>query len=195
MADGELVRRVQAGSPEESADAFGELFDRTNRQLEAVLARKGLTGAEIAWVAEETWERAQECLPRYVDQGMPFVAWLCGIATNVWRERARHHRKYRPLPEEYQVAATDGWASDPLAQLAEREGCEELGAALRDAIAALKPDQRAVLERRLVLGKSSRDVAEELGWTVAKVDTTLHRARAACRQYLLERYRLGPATH
>lgn len=191
--DGELVRLVQAGSPDEAADAFGVLFDRTNQRLLAFLARKGLTGSEMARVAEETWERAQEGLLAYDDQGTPFLAWLRGIATNVWRERARYLRRHQALPEEYDIAASDAWSRDPLALLTEREDHDDLRAALHAAIAALKPGHRAVLERRLVLGKSSRDVADELGWTVAKVDTTLHRARAACRAFLLDRYELQPA--
>lgn len=193
--DGELVRLVQTGGPTEAADAFGELFDRTNRGLVAFLARKGLTRPEIAWVAEEAWERAYESLLSYEDRGWPFLAWLRGIATNVWRERARHHRKHPSLPEDYQAAATAAWSLDPLAQLAEREDQDDLGAALREAITRLKPDQRAVLERRLILGKSSREVAEELGWTVVKVDTTLHRARTACRHYLLDQCGPRPPAH
>jgi RNA polymerase sigma-70 factor (ECF subfamily) len=190
MTDGDLVRVVQAGNPEEAADAFGALFDRTNGPLVAFLARKGLTGAELAWAAEETWERAYEGLPTYEDRGLPFLAWIRAIATNVWRERARHLRRHQPLPEEYELAATDGWTRDPLIQLAEQDERDELAAALREAILALKPDQRAVLERRLVLRKTSSEVATELGWTVVKVDTTLHRARAACRRYLVDRYGL-----
>jgi RNA polymerase sigma factor (sigma-70 family) len=196
VTDGELIRLVQAGSPEESAEAFGALFDRTNRRLEAFLARGlGATPPEIAWVAEETWERALESLHAYEDRGKPFLARLCRIATNVWRERRRQLGKHPPLPEGYEVAAVDAWSRDPLMQLAERDDRHDLESALSEAIASLKPDQRAVLERRLVLGKSSREVADELGWTVAKVDTTLHRARTACRTYLLERFGLGPAAH
>jgi RNA polymerase sigma-70 factor (ECF subfamily) len=196
VSDGELLRLVQTGSPEEAANAFGALFDHTNRRLEAFLARGlGVTQPEIVWVAEETWERALESLHTYEDRGRPFLAWLCRIATNVWHERRRQLGKHPPLPEGYEAAAVDAWSRDPLLQLAERDDRHDLEMALRETVAALKPDQRAVLERRLVLGKSSREVADELGWTIAKVDTTLHRARKACRTYLLERFGLGPATH
>ncbi len=194
MYDAELVRLVQVGG-QGAIGAFEALFDRTNRQLEAFLAKKGLTRPEIEEVAEESWERALECLSTYEDRGLPFVVWLRRFAINVLHERMRYKWKLQPFPDEYKAVAFDAWARDPLIQLTERESLIELGAVLREAIAALKPGQRAVIERRLVLGKSSREVADELGWTVTKVDTTLHRARAACREYLLERHGFRPAVH
>ena len=100
--DGELIRLVQTGSPEESAEAFGALFDRTNRQLKRFLARGlGVTPAEIAWVAEEAWERALESLHTYEDRGLPFLAWLRQFAINVWRTRRRQLGKHPPLSEGY----------------------------------------------------------------------------------------------
>ncbi len=190
-SDSSLIQIIRSGNPSDAASAFGVLFDRTNDSLCRFLGGRGLVPLEIEAVAQETWSRAVEFLPMYEDRGIPFLAWLRTTAINVWREQLRERPRTQALPEDYDAVATDEWSRDPLDQLSDQEDQDELRATLREVFANLKPDHRTVLERRLILGESSQEVGARLGWTVSKVDTTLHRARAACREKLIARYAGG----
>ena len=75
---------------------------------------------------------------------------------------------------------------DPQEQVAIQDESDEKRRGLREALNGLNSDQRAVVRARLVQGKSSREVATELGWSVSRVDVTLFRARTALRTALVE---------
>jgi RNA polymerase sigma-70 factor (ECF subfamily) len=75
----------------------------------------------------------------------------------------------------------DGWRE----AIAEEVISKELGARIRFAIAALGPQQRAVISLRIVEGRSAVDVCTLLGLSEANQRVLLHRARHAVRQALL----------
>ncbi len=60
-------------------------------------------------------------------------------------------------------------------------------ALLREAIAALPPRCRAIMERQKLQGYSNREIAEELGLSINTVNAQLVLGLAKCRQYLATR--------
>jgi RNA polymerase sigma factor (sigma-70 family) len=99
-------------------------------------------------------------------------AWLLAIAENVRRRRFRsalRRPREEPLDSEAALAV---------------EPTTEQGNALRAAIAALPPQQRAVFLLREIAGLSYDEIAEDLGSTVGAVQMLLFRARQALRAEL-----------
>jgi RNA polymerase sigma-70 factor, ECF subfamily len=134
-------------------------------------------------------------------------SWLYRIATNVCLDALKRRPK-RVLPMDYgppadfhdepgeplptsvwvepypdgQLGLADGYAA-PEARYERRESVE---LAFIAALQHLPPRQRAVLILREVLGFSAREVAQTLETTVASVNSSLQRARAALDERLPE---------
>jgi RNA polymerase sigma-70 factor (ECF subfamily) len=181
--DAELVDVVQHGTPDEAQAAWAVLFDRSIGSLERSVAARGLVKSEIEDVLQETWARALAKIGTYEQRGAPFVAWLHGIARKVMLEKAR--RRLYQRPEGYEPPSTGSDSVDPLEQVVTEEDVARRRETLLAAIAGLSPEQRAVVEGRLILGKSSRDVAADLGCSPSNVDVLLYRARATLRATLV----------
>ena len=87
-----LVRRAQDGD----RDAFGELY-RTHLPAVSRLVRFRV-GAENEDVVSDVFLRAWRGLASYRDTGVPFAAWLYGIARHVAIDTLRKRRCDPPAP-------------------------------------------------------------------------------------------------
>jgi len=140
-------------------------------------------------LVQETMLRAWNARDRYDPARASLRTWLYRIATNVCLT-ALEGRSRRPLPSGLGAPSTDPHAAltpaveipwlqpfpDARFDLGMRA---DLRLALVAATQALPPRQRAVLVLREVLEFSAAEVAEQLGTTVAAVNSALQRARAA----------------
>ena len=96
------------------------------------------------------------------------VPWARRIAA---REAIRHARRVRSAPR----------AEGELAQLP-APGDPALASDVRRVLAALAPEQRAILVLRDLEGLGEAEAAAELGVALGTVKSRLHRARAAFRE-------------
>jgi len=140
-------------------------------------------------LVQETMLRAWNARDRYDPARASLRTWLYRIATNACLT-ALEGRSRRPLPSGLGAPSTDPHAAltpaveipwlqpfpDARFDLGMRA---DLRLALVAATQALPPRQRAVLVLREVLEFSAAEVAEQLGTTVAAVNSALQRARAA----------------
>jgi RNA polymerase sigma-70 factor, ECF subfamily len=143
-------------------------------------------------VVQEIMLRAWKARDRY-DPGRASVrTWLYRIATNACLS-ALTGRARRPLPSGLGPVSDDPWAPlSPALEVAwlqpfpdarfDTGARADLRLALVAAMQVLPPRQRAVLVLREVLEFSAAEVAEQLGATVAAVNSALQRARAAVAQ-------------
>lgn len=106
-----------------------------------------------------------------------FTTWLFTIVRRECARRWRRVRRHQPLPEAF--AAADAHAS-----AARRE---QVVAAVAEALAALGPDDRALLVLRDIEGCSGDEAAARLGISLAAQKSRLHRARLAVRERLSRR--------
>lgn len=110
-------------------------------------------------------------------------AWLFGIARNVIREQ-RRYRKRHPTHEierlEDATDRTDLTPDDLVVQASE-------SVAVREALQALKPDQREVLLLRFVAGLTSEEAGAALGKRAGAVRVQQMRAIEALRTQFLAR--------
>ncbi|WP_405866828.1 sigma-70 family RNA polymerase sigma factor [Streptomyces sp. NBC_00005] len=140
-------------------------------------------------LVQETMLRAWKARDRYDASRASVRTWLYRIATNVCLT-ALEGRARRPLP-----SGLGAPSDDPQAPLTPAfdipwlqpfpdarynvEARADLRLALVAAMQVLPARQRAVLVLREVLEFSAAEVAEQLGTTVAAVNSSLQRARAA----------------
>ena len=160
-----LVERARDGDK----DAFGQIF-RLHRDAILRFARLRL-GAEADDVVSEVFTRAWITLNRYEYTGLPFVAWLYGIARHVVADELSRQSRTQPqadLPE-------------PLSRWAEDDRL-----ALFEAIDTLPTEQRQVVEMKYFIGMRNPEVADVLNTSVNAVNARQWRALATLRDRLGE---------
>ena len=116
---------------------------------------------------------AMMALPRYRDQGRPFLAFVYGIAAHKVADahRAAGRNRADPtdvVPERFDAAAGPEQMAIEL-RLGRPDGC----------VAQVLPDkQREILILRVVVGLSAEETAEAVGSTAGAVRVAQHRALA-----------------
>jgi RNA polymerase sigma-70 factor (ECF subfamily) len=106
-----------------------------------------------------------------------FATWVHRIAVNVCRDAARR-RQGTPPPSpsphaERGRAERSAHGFGPDVVMVEQ---------VRGTLAGLKPAFRAALVLRYTLELSHEEIGETLGWSLAKVKVTIHRAKQAFRE-------------
>ncbi|HEY1014592.1 MAG TPA: sigma-70 family RNA polymerase sigma factor [Herpetosiphonaceae bacterium] len=155
-----------------NADAFGELVRRHQGPVFGVCYR--LTGErlEAEDAAQEAFIRAYQRLHTF-DAGRPFGPWMRRVAANVCLNRLQARPPAQvPLDEErdWQPPNQGG---DPQLAYERREDRERL----REAMLALPPRYRVVLELRHFQDLSYDEIASALGLPLSDVKSHLFRAR------------------
>jgi RNA polymerase sigma-70 factor (ECF subfamily) len=156
-AEPALVRAAQRGSAEAFAELFRRHWPRAHRA--AWLVIHDATAAED--VAQEAFLAAIRSLDRF-DRRRPFGPWLHRIVVN----RAIDYARARELRREVASLALEAAAAD-----APSAPSDDLLAAL----AALPPEQRAVVVMRHLLGFTPGEIAGSLGLPRGTVNSRLRR--------------------
>jgi RNA polymerase sigma-70 factor, ECF subfamily len=161
-----LVRRAQDGD----RDAFEELY-RIHLPAVARLVRFRV-GREDEDSVSEVFLRAWRGLPAYRETGVPFAAWLFGIARHVAIDAVR--RRGRDEPRD----VVPDREVDPMS-------AEVL--TLRGAIDELPTEQRQVIELKYLVGMTNEEVAAAMATTPGAVNARQWRALKALAEILEER--------
>lgn len=153
------------------AGAFEELYRRHRGDVYRSVLRDVRNPADAEDVTQAAFLNAYKALRSGSEPEKP-RAWLLTIAQNVTR---RSFRMRASRPQEVELEAEAFAAREP-------EGPS--AAEIREALARLRPNQRAALVLREIGGLSYAEIAEELELSVAAVETLLFRARRALREEL-----------
>ncbi|MHA3023417.1 sigma-70 family RNA polymerase sigma factor [Mycobacterium sp. BMJ-28] len=132
--------------------------------------RSGLSADDIA---QEVCLAAITALPRYQDQGRPFLAFVYGIAAHKIADAHRASARNRSEPTDVVPERFSGEAGP------EQRALDSEASARMDRLLATLPEkQREIIILRVVVGMSAEEVAEAVGSTPGAVRVAQHRALA-----------------
>jgi RNA polymerase sigma-70 factor (ECF subfamily) len=177
----ELIERSCRGDDE----AFRTIFERYSKPVTGfifgMIGERGLAEE----LAQETFVRAHRKMASLKDASK-LSTWLFGIAKNVAREAIQTRRltRQRDAPGLDPMGSLSDNAPLPDEQLLKKE----LHIAIEHALGTLDADKRMVFTLRIFQQRSYEEIVEVTGFTMAKVKTDLHRARAEMRR-LIRPYR------
>lgn len=179
--DGELeslVARARAGD----VNAFGAIYQRHQAGIYSFI-RSQVRDPELATdLTQQTFVQAWRGLGR-LRTVAAFRGWLHRIAGNLVRDEVKSGRSRLEI-------TASALATDPIitedsgARVEQRLEAEELRGAVRQALDALSPEQRAAVVMHHLEGMSVREIAAAQGVRRGTVMSRLARAREALRQQL-----------
>ena len=184
--DSEVIERVLHGE----VDRFAELINRHRQHVLTIVSRH-VPSDHVAEVAHDVFVRAYRSLARFSKQ-VPFEHWLSRIAIRTcydfWRARRRAE-----VPVSTLTADQAGWLDRALAGEAEVQFHEEADRresleVLDWALGQLSAENRLVLSLVHLEGRSVREAADLLGWSMVNVKVRCHRARQQLRSIFLQEW-------
>lgn len=175
--DSALIQETLQGSPV----AFGRLVEKYQDRLYNTMLHFVGDAEETMDVVQEAFVHAYLNLSSFQGESA-FYTWLYRIAFNI---AATYHRRKKPVQSIDRLYAETGQESpDPGHSPAHRVEQEERSQKVRQAIAMLSEDHRAVLVLRDLDGYTYEEIAQILGIPIGTVRSRLHRARLELRDKL-----------
>ncbi len=159
MTESQLVELAKR-----DAEAFGELYLRNvDRIYNYVYYRIGNT-ADAEDLTARTFHQALGSIDRYVDQGIPFAAWLYRIAHNLVANHHRARGRWRMTSLE-DVELAGRAAESPERSAETREKQRALWSAIRR-----QPEER---QRLLILKFADRLSNDEIGRLMGRTESSI----------------------
>jgi RNA polymerase sigma-70 factor (ECF subfamily) len=182
MADSDPTPATIAAALAGDPGAWRTLVESTGGYLLSLARRMVRDAAEAEDVVQDIYLRIQRHLGRY-DPSRPFWPWLKRLAVNHVLNHLRSRRKAWSLDARRESTGEepiDRRSASPPAEAA----AAERRAAVRDAVAELPEDYRAVVTLRYLGGRSVREVADLLDIPEGTAKIRLYRARAKLEKHL-----------
>ena len=167
--------RFLVAAAQRDPSRFAELYEGNFERVYAFIARRVASREDAQDLTAEVFHEALRNLNRFEWRGLPFAAWLLGIAAHLLADRWRCSARHREVAAD----VLDEAGADP--QIERR-------AMLFQLVDGLAPDQRLVVLRRFVDQKSLREIALELGRSEGAVKQLQFRALQNLRAQMRRRY-------
>ena len=183
ITDDQLLAQRATQEP----DAFAALYQRHVGAVYGFVYRSAGSREIAEDVTAAAFERAWRALDTFEWRGNGFRSWVMRIAAT---ELADHYRRQqrdgRPRAQmalrDLAANTSDGTADAPPAEAT----IETDLAALRSALATLRPRYQEVITMRYLSGLSTDDAAAALGCSPKTLAVVLHRAVGALRRAMAE---------
>jgi RNA polymerase sigma-70 factor (ECF subfamily) len=173
----ELIAGVRRGDE----NAFQLIFEQHHRFVFRFLY--GMVGERrlAEDLTQETFMQAYKNIGTLREE-TKLLSWLCGIARHV----ALHSLRSRPGKNQWIGIDDQEVAELKDAQLTPETRMlnTELKAVIHEALAALDDDKRGVFILKVLQQMSYQEIAEATGFSIPKLKTDLHRAKAQMRQLI-----------
>ncbi|GED97265.1 RNA polymerase sigma factor ShbA [Gordonia crocea] len=134
-------------------------------------------------IAQEALMAVMTALPRYRDEGRPFLAFAYGIASRKVADAMRVAGRSKADPTDDLPEQTTTAADGPEQSAVDAEGNRRVSALLD----TLSDKQREILVLRLIVGLSAEETAAAVDSTPGAVRVAQHRALAKLRGELEDR--------
>ncbi|QJR34431.1 RNA polymerase sigma factor [Gemmatimonas groenlandica] len=186
LPDADVVRLAQQGREL----AFRELVRRYERPVFSLVFRMVRDRETAEDLAQDAFVKVLNHIDKYSPE-FKFSSWLFKIANNVAIDHLRRRRldtismdgsPHASTASEVE-ATTLNLESEQESALDELEA-KELGSAIEQAIAKLRPEYRACIMLRHVEGRAYEEIAATLDLPLGTVKTYIHRARHELRKAL-----------
>lgn len=186
-SDLELVESARRGDDA----AFETIVNRHTRLIYNIALRSASSPEDAADITQETFLKAWRSLSAFRGD-CALSTWLCRIALNCACDHARASRRHFTLSltmqeDEEEAREVDIPDTDPTVMPEEEITRQAEIEAVRQAIAALPEDQRVIVTMRDITGLSYAEIADALHIEMGTVKSRINRARAAIKNFLLER--------
>ena len=171
----ELIERARRGDDA----AFHSIFEQHHRFIMRFIY--GMIGrrALAEELTQETFMAAYRNLGTLRDE-TKLSTWLCGIAKNLTYKHLHSHARERSQITVDDESIIDLRDDDPTP---DRQFLnKELKRVIHAALAALDADKRLVFTLKVLQQQSYEEIAEATGYTIPKLKTDLHRAKAEMRR-------------
>lgn len=130
-------------------------------------------------IAQEALMAVMTALPRYRDQGKPFMAFVYGIASHKVADAMRVAARVKSDPVE-DIPEVSHVTGGPEQFAIDADGSRRM----RALLGILPEKQREVLVLRLIVGMSAEETAQAIGSTAGAVRVAQHRALAKLKDEL-----------
>ncbi|MFL5568537.1 MAG: RNA polymerase sigma factor [Gemmatimonadaceae bacterium] len=186
VSDQQVVVFAQEGRE----DAYRELVKRYERPVFSLIYRMVRDNETAEDLAQETFIKVLNNIDRYRPE-FKFSSWLFKIANNVAIDHLRRRQldtvsmdgsPHATTPDAVMASAIE--LSDASESALEEMEAKELGSAIEQAIARLRPEYRSCILLRHVEGRSYEEIATTLDLPLGTVKTYIHRARHELRRAL-----------
>ena len=171
----DLVTRVCQGD----SDAFRLIFERYSRPVISFIFDMVNDRGLAEELTQETFVRAYRAI-RTMRKDTKLSTWLFGIARNVARESIRARNRANSQVDLADKSVMD--LSDKKPVPVDGLLSKELNELIRRSLAALDEDKRLVFTLKVLHQCSYEEIAAITGFSIAKLKTDLHRARAEMRR-------------
>jgi RNA polymerase sigma-70 factor (ECF subfamily) len=165
----------QVAAAQRDPARFAELYENNFDRVYAFIARRVPSRQDAEDLTAEVFHEALRSLSRFEWQGVPFSAWLLGIASNRLADR------WRRVGKQQEVAEND-WDETGV------DAKTEENLILFQLVEELPVDQRLVIGRRFIDQKSLREIALELGRSEGAIKQLQFRALQSLRTKMRSRY-------
>ena len=142
--------RLQVEAARQDPARFAELYENNFQRVYAYIAHRVHNREEAQDATADVFHQALASLPRFEWRGLPFVAWLLGIAAKVVADRWQRAARRQEV------------VMDDLEQVGIEDDIERR-AVIYQLVETLPDDQRRVIVRRFVGQKSLHEIAAEFG--------------------------------
>lgn len=177
--DDEVVRQAIRGEPDAAAELLAAIRPGVLRYCWARLGTLGGTSVSPDDVAQEVCLAVFQALRRYQDRGLPFAAFVYGIAANKVADARRAAARTAVV-----------WSVDTVAEPADEAPGPERHAVAADLfrrvtglLQHLSDTQREIIALRVAAGLSAEEVGAVLGMTPSAVRMAQSRALARLREW------------
>jgi RNA polymerase sigma-70 factor, ECF subfamily len=172
--DHELIERAQRGDQH----AFGDLYETHAPVIFRYLFAHLDNSLDAEDLTGEVFLKAWQSLPKYIERGVPFQAFLFRIARNALVD---HYRQNNRLGHNT-VDDIDGLKAEGLTETVDMVSSQIEHQHILGVLSKLRPDYRSVLTLRFISELSPRETAQVMKKSVGAIRVLQHRALAALRE-------------
>lgn len=187
--------RALVAAAQQDPSRFAELYESNFNSVYAYVSRRVAHRHDAEDLTAEVFHQALRDLARFEWRGLPFAAWLIGIAAHLRADHWRHAAKKQDgTTTDFELGdaaadTTDSTIVDPKTIGARMTDSKiEERAMLYQLVGELPQDQGRVIVRRFVDQKSVREIALELGRSEGAIKQLQFRALQNLRMRIGSRH-------